>query len=201
MNAQQEERRKIAKQLHDSIGSNLAGIKLQLANFPGNDKNPNHILTQIDETYQQVRDLSHDLIPKKFKQDAFSSLIREYLKTIAEASKIEFEFSVFPKQAVDTLEEALKIEIYTIIQELLTNTLKHACARRVELHLHLDGKLLQLLFEDDGVGFDTMKTTKGIGLTNIKDRLTALKGKLRIDSVLNRGTAITIEIPIEPYAT
>ena len=201
LNAQQEERRKIAKQLHDSIGSNLAGIKLQLANFPGNDKNPNHILTQIDETYQQVRDLSHDLIPKKFKQDAFSSLIREYLKTIAEASKIEFEFSVFPKQAVDTLEEALKIEIYTMIQELLTNTLKHACARRVELHLHLDGQLLQLLFEDDGVGFDTMKTTKGIGLTNIKDRLTALQGKLRIDSVLNRGTAITIEIPIEPYAT
>ncbi|MEM9361580.1 MAG: ATP-binding protein [Bacteroidota bacterium] len=200
LDAQQEERRRIAQQLHDSIGSNLAGIKLQLANLQGNTKDSNLILNQIDETYRQVRDISHDLIPKKFTQDAFSSLLSEYLENIGKSSGVEFEFSVFPEQAVDTLKEAIKIEIYAIVQELITNTLKHANAKSIELHINLDNAILSVLYEDDGVGFDTQKTSKGIGLSNIEDRLTSLNGHLNIDSILNRGTAVTIEIPIESHA-
>ncbi len=200
LDAQQEERRRIAQQLHDSIGSNLAGIKLQLGNLQSNTKNTDLILEQIDETYQQVRDISHDLIPKKFAQGAFSSLISEYVKNIAESSAIEFEFSVFPERAVDTLSEGIKIEIYAIVQELITNTIKHASAKSIELHINLNNDVLNVLYEDDGVGFDTLKTTKGIGLVNIEDRLTSLNGHLNIDSILNRGTAITIEIPIESHA-
>lgn len=197
LNAQQEERRRISKRLHDSIGSNLAGIKLQLANLPDNSKGSNLILDQIDETYQQVRDISHDLIPKKFAQDAFSSLLREYVENIAKSSDVQFEFSVFPEEAVDTLSEVIKIETYAIVQELVTNTIKHANAKSIELHINLDNTLLNVLYEDDGVGFDMLKTTKGIGLANIEDRLTSLRGRLNVDSILNRGTAITIEIPIQ----
>ena len=200
LDAQQEERRRIAQQLHDSIGSNLAGIKLQLANLPSSTKDSNLILNQIDETYQQVRDLSHDLIPKKFEQDAFSSLLSQYLENLGKSSGVKYEFSVFPEQAVDTLSESIKIEIYTIIQELITNTIKHANAKSIELHINLDNNILSVLYEDDGIGFDTLKTTKGIGISNIEDRLTSLNGHLNIDSILNRGTAVTIEIPIESHA-
>ncbi|MEO0902765.1 MAG: histidine kinase, partial [Bacteroidota bacterium] len=162
LDAQQEERRRIAQQLHDSIGSNLAGIKLQLANLPSSTKDSNLILNQIDKTYQQVRDISHDLIPKKFEQDAFSSLLSQYLENIGKSSGVKYEFSVFPKQAVDTLSEAVKIEIYTIIQELITNTLKHANAKSIELHINLDNKILSVLYEDDGIGFNFHSFTQSI---------------------------------------
>ncbi|WP_422857901.1 tetratricopeptide repeat-containing sensor histidine kinase [Flagellimonas sp. S174] len=197
LKAQQEERRRISQQLHDSIGSNLAGIKLQLANLQDDSKGSNLILDKIDETYQQVRDISHDLIPKKFAQDAFSTLLREYVENITKSSNVQFEFSVFPEEAVDTLSEVVKIEIYAIVQELVTNTIKHADAKSIELHINLDGNILNVLYEDDGIGFDTSKTAKGIGLSNIEDRLSSLSGNLNIDSIINRGTAITIEIPIQ----
>ena len=126
LKAQQEERRRIAKQLHDSIGSNLAGIKLQLANLKESDTTQHSVLEQIDQTYELVRDISHDLIPKRFKQDAFTTLVQDYLKTIEEASPIQVSFSAYPEHAVNGLKEALKVEIYSILQELITNTLKHA---------------------------------------------------------------------------
>ena len=79
---------------------------------------------------------------------------------------------------------------------MLTNTLKHAKAKNVEIHVNIHNKTLQMLFEDNGVGFDKEKMRTGIGLQNIKSRLEALQGNINIDSTINRGTAVTIEIPI-----
>lgn len=200
LNAQQEERRRIAKQLHDSIGSNLAGIKLQLANLKESDTTQHNVLEQIDQTYELVRDISHDLIPKRFKQDAFTTLVQDYLKTIEEASHIQISFSAYPEHAVNGLKDEFKVEIYSILQELITNTLKHAKAKTVEVHLNLHDSIFQLLYEDDGIGFDQNKTARGIGLENVKERLGQLSGNVNIDSVLNRGTAITIEIPVHDHA-
>ena len=200
LKAQQEERRRIAKQLHDSIGSNLAGIKLQLANLKETDTTQNNVLEQIDQTYELVRDISHDLIPKRFKQDAFTTLVQDYLKTIEEASPIQISFSAYPEHAVNGLKDVLKVEIYSILQELITNTLKHAKAKTVEVHLNLHDNIFQLIYEDDGIGFDQNITARGIGLENVKERLGQLSGNVNIDSVLNRGTAITIEIPVHDHA-
>ena len=200
LNAQQEERRRIAKQLHDSIGSNLAGIKLQLANLKESDTTQHNVLEQIDQTYELVRDISHDLIPKRFKQDAFTTLVQDYLKTIEEASPIQISFSAYPEHAVNGLKDELKVEIYSILLELITNTLKHAKAKTDEVLLNLHDSIFQLLYEDDGIGFDQNKTARGIGLENVKERLGQLSGNVNIDSVLNRGTAITIEIPVHDHA-
>lgn len=201
LNAQQEERRRIAKQLHDSIGSNLAGIKLQLAQLKETDTAQSDILKQIDQTYELVRDISHDLIPKQFKQDAFTELVQNYLNTIKEASPIQITFLAHPETEINALQDVLKVEIYSMLQELMTNTLKHAEASTVEVHFNLHDKVFQLLFEDDGKGFEPIPTSAGIGLANVKERLRKLKGKVNIDSVLKRGTAITIEIPITDHAT
>ncbi len=194
---QDRERKRIAQELHDSIGGSLAGIKLQLSNITQDDENYKRIAKQIDETYVQVRDLSHTLIPKKFNENIFTTLVEQYIKNLQKDNKTKITFSPYPKHEINAINETLKVELYKIMQELLTNTFKHAEATQVSIHLNKHEDSIKLLFEDDGKGFDMQKSKKGIGLTNIKSRLESLSGTIRIDAFPNRGTVIDIDIPIK----
>ncbi|MFD0796126.1 ATP-binding protein [Maribacter chungangensis] len=197
LEAQQEERARIAQQLHDSIGGNLAGIKLQMANMEDKNKLQKGIMNQINETYELVREISHDLTPKKFNESAFTLLIAEYVEKIKNSSKMEVTFQAHPKERINNLGEPLKVVLYQVVQELFTNTIKHANAKQVELHLTVHKNVFQLLFEDDGAGFEVKNTPNGIGLYNIKNRIEQWNGSLLVDSALGRGTVVTIEIPIK----
>ncbi|MEM7485355.1 MAG: ATP-binding protein [Bacteroidota bacterium] len=197
LDAQQEERHRIAKELHDSIGGNLAGIKLQLGNLKSNSQFQKDIINHVNETYELVRDISHDLVPKKFNQNAFTKLIEDYIDTIKKNSKIAITMSAHPKEKINQIPEKLKVELYQVIQELFTNALKHANANSIEMHINIIDNTVQLIFEDDGVGFDNESVKKGIGLQNITSRLDKLNAELVIDSALNRGTVVNIEIPIK----
>lgn len=194
---QDEERKRIAQELHDSIGGNLAGIKLQLASVKEKTQTLNTISGQLDETYQLVRDISHTLIPKKFRQDDFTQLIKEYTKSITSTGKLNVEFHPHPEDKINTLNEIVKMELFKIIQELMTNTLKHAKASTTDIHLNYFEDSITLLFEDNGKGFDTSKNGEGIGFKNIKSRIEKLNGTLHVDSAINRGTVVSIEIPIK----
>jgi len=193
---QDKERKRIAQELHDSIGGSLAGIKLQLSNTAKDNENYKLITKQIDETYNQVRDLSHNLTPKKFNENAFTTLVSQYIENIEKDNKTNITFSPHPEKEINTITEKLKVELYKIIQELLTNAFKHAKANHIDIHLNKLDNTLKLLFEDDGIGFDIKNSKNGIGLNNIKNRLDALSGKMHIDSLPNRGTVIDIDIPI-----
>jgi len=196
LEAQQEERYRIAKQLHDGIGGNLAGIKLQLANLNSSSKLQKEVMNQVNETYELVRDISHDLVPKKFNQNTFTFLLEEYIEQLQKNTTIEITFSAHPKEKINNLSEKLKVELYQITQELFTNTLKHANATIVEIHFNIHHNMFQLIFEDDGKGFKVENIRKGIGLQNIESRLQQLNAELIIDSAPKRGTVITIEIPL-----
>jgi len=193
---QDEERKRIAQELHDSIGGNLAGIKLQLASIGNDTKTLGGISSQLDETYQLVRDLSHTLIPKKFRQNEFVQLVEEYVKSISNTGKIEVDFHPHPEEKINTLEDSMQMELFKIIQELMTNTLKHANAKRADINLNCFDDSITLLFEDNGVGFDTSKNADGIGYQNLKNRANKLNGELHVDSAPNRGTVVSLEIPL-----
>ncbi|SEM29887.1 Signal transduction histidine kinase [Aquimarina amphilecti] len=193
--AQNEERNRIARELHDSIGGNLAAIKLQMINIEKDKKTQATIIDQLDNTYQQVREISHNLIPKKINQTAFANYIREYIDTIEKVTEPDINFIPHPVEKINTINDNQKVEIFRIIQELMTNALKHAKAKVIEICLNAYNDSVEIIFEDDGIGFDYKKETNGIGLQNIKKRLTLLKAKIDIDSAANRGTAIRIEIP------
>ncbi|MBU3027411.1 histidine kinase [Zobellia galactanivorans] len=195
---QDEERKRIAQELHDSIGGNLAGIKLQVASLTKESSKWKEINHQLDETYQLVRDISHTLIPKKFKQHAFSELIREYIGSISRSGKLEIGFYPHPEADINGIDDMTQMELFKVIQELMTNTLKHAEASRVDIHLNLLEKELSLLFEDNGKGFDPSDIKEGIGFENIRSRINHMNGTFHIDSLQNRGTVISIEIPIKP---
>lgn len=195
---QDEERKRIAQELHDSIGGNLAGIKLQFASMEGDSEKLKSLTNQIDETYQLVRDISHTLIPKKFKKNAFTGLIRDYAKSISSSGELVVGFHPHPEKEINAIDEKHQMEIYKIIQELTTNTLKHAEATSVEIHLSLIERELSLLFEDNGKGFDPSKVSKGIGSQNMQNRVTELQGQMNIDSKTGRGTVVSIQIPTKP---
>ncbi len=194
---QDEERKRIAQELHDSIGGNLAGIKLQFASMNGDSEKLKSLTGQIDETYQLVRDISHTLIPKNFQQNAFTDLIKKYLKSISGTGEIVVGFHPHPEKEINQIDEKQQMEIYKIIQELMTNTLKHAKASSAEIHLSLIEKELSVLFEDNGIGFNVETNNEGIGLQNIKNRVQELNGTLHIDATVNRGTVVSISIPIK----
>jgi len=202
LEGQEKERKRIAQELHDSIGGNLAAIKLQL-NDSLDHKNPKNLRavnTQIDDTYDLVRTISHDLIPKKFADANFSNVLEEYFNTIGNASQLETSFNIYPRYAIDNLNENLQLETFNIIKELATNSLKYAKASLLNLELNLLENELSILFEDNGIGFDPHKKTEGIGFRNISNRLQKMNGELRVDSRKNRGTIINIRVNnLEPY--
>ncbi|MDB2606949.1 histidine kinase [Zobellia sp.] len=197
IDGQDEERKRIAQELHDSIGGNLAGIKLQVSTMTDGSDKWKEINHQLDDTYQLVRDISHTLIPKKFKQNAFTDLIRDYITSISKSGKIKIGFHPHPETDINAIDGNTKTEIFKIIQELTTNTLKHAEADSIEIHLNLLNEELSLLFEDNGKGFDVSEITEGIGFQNMRNRVHQLNGALHIDSLKSRGTIISLEIPIK----
>ena len=196
ISGQDKERERISQELHDSIGGNLAAIKLQLNHLNNtNLRNIDNINLQLDETYQQVRNLSHTLIPKKFSINKFCEVLESYLHNISAASQLKISFIPYPAKEIDSMNELIQIEVFKIVQELLTNTIKHAKASEIEIQLNLIDNDLNVLFEDNGIGFDTANYTQGIGFINLENRISKLKGSFLIDSKLKRGTIINIEIP------
>jgi len=191
MDGQEAERERLGKELHDSIGGNLAAIKLQLSSS-GNT----HVVQQVDDTYQQVRDLAHHLIPPKFSKNDFTELIAQYLKHFDLAGKTTVSFQAFQKDELNALPSDLKVEIYKIVQELMTNTAKHAGASRVEVQLMVLDNELQLIFEDNGKGFAVDKATWGIGLRNIRERMCRYHGSMELNASLGKGTVIDIMLPL-----
>ncbi len=194
---QDEERKRIAQELHDSIGGNLAGIKLQLASVKKRTETLDIISGQLDETYQLVRDISHTLIPQKFRQNDFAQLITEYIKSISNTGKISVNFHPHPIEKINSINEIVKMELFKIIQELMTNTLKHSQASKADIHLNYFEDSISLIFEDNGVGFNSKEKKTGIGFNNIENRVKKLNGTVHIDSMVNRGTVISIDIPIK----
>ena len=190
------ERERIAQELHDSIGGNLAAIKLQLGSPKvSNIDHIKKVRIQIDDTYKEVRNISHSLIPKRKEASKFCDTIETYLNNIGSSSDIITSLTIYPKQKIDELAEEVKSEVFKIIQELITNTLKHAGASFMELSISLsDEQILNILFEDNGVGFKPSEQKEGLGYTNIKSRLSKIHGQLLIDSRKGRGTIINIEI-------
>ncbi|WP_298506173.1 sensor histidine kinase [uncultured Maribacter sp.] len=193
---QDEERKRIAQELHDSIGGNLAGIKLQISSIPDSKSKLKNISQQLDDTYQLVRDISHTLVPKKYKQNNFTGLIKEYLNNIKKTGQLNVAFHPHGVEELNGINDNIQMELFKIIQELMTNTLKHAKAEKVDIQLNFVEKEISLMFEDNGVGFDSKIANDGIGFKNIKNRVSQLEGQIHIDSLKNRGTIISIDIPI-----
>lgn len=194
-----KERKRIAQELHDGIGGNLASIKLNLGNIiDGNsDEKLKVIMHNIDDTYKEIREISHNLISVKMNNHSFSYIIQKFLDEMLVGNKIKINLNLYPETKLNLLSNEIKIELYRIIQELMSNVIKYSQADVVDLQITRGEEYLSLMFEDNGVGFDTrITTTHGIGLKNIRSRINALNGTCSIESALGQWSLVNIEIPL-----
>jgi len=196
---QEEERTRLAREIHDGIGSDLASIKIGFEHYletHKNDSQAKRLLDAIENSCKDIRSLSHQLHPLPFSKIGFSSFLKETLEQIKLNSALIITTFLYPEETIDDLSEVLLADIYRIIQELIANVIKHANATEVEVQLTKHSAYLNLVVSDNGSGFKTHQKS-GIGLRNIKERVRKSKGDISIDSSPQHGTSITINFPLQ----
>ncbi|MCI3937529.1 sensor histidine kinase [Chryseobacterium aahli] len=190
------ERNRIAKDLHDGVAGDLAGIKLLLAkeNVDLNNKNLEKIQENISVVFQEIRQISHNLSINNLKEKSLKNLLLDLEATYQARNEFNFDVHIFPENALDDLSEINKINIYRILQELLNNISKHANATEAELSINRHLNDINIIITDNGIGFNIDK--KGVGLKNIQERLETISGEINIQSDLDKGTSIVIELKL-----
>lgn len=193
-----EEQERLARNIHDEIGSDITGLRLQLENNLRESNLPSpqqeNILENVKVLYEKVRDLSHFMKPTEFNTDfiaTIENLVSFYRKNV---KNVEFELFIKVNDLY-SFQPEFQSQFIRIIKEAYTNALKHSMASRISMQLVSDKNTLLLMIEDNGIGFDTENEFKSIGLENMKSRVEFLKGIITLESN-KRGTSIIIEIPI-----
>jgi signal transduction histidine kinase len=149
--------------------------------------------TMLAETSNEVRFISHNLMPQALERKGFDAAIEEFCERLSRTKKIEVVSHVEPVGEQLTPDRAQML--YRVLQELVSNVLKHAQAKTVYVTLTIDGDEVCLTVEDDGVGFDQQQPTEsGIGLENLKDRVASVGGQLDVDAKLGRGSLFSIRV-------
>ena len=196
---QDKERNRIAKELHDGIGGKLASINLTLSHINSELKIEaiKDVNKNLSGSFEELRALSHSLSTSAINDKAFESLLAELKVLYEKSNALDIEISVFPENTFSELVPKLKHQLYRVIQELLANVAKHANAKKVEVSFNLHEDVLVVIFNDDGCGFDPKENNNGIGIKNIKERISTLLGKVTIDSFLNKGTHVVMEFPVK----
>lgn len=199
LEGQEEERKRVARDLHDSLGGLLASVKLNLSEVAGSkapDKQPEleGIIGQLDVSAKELRRIAHNMMPEMLLRLGLEAALKDLCDSFArEKMIIQFQ-SLGIQQNLPVAEQVI---IYRIIQELLTNAVKHAAATKILLQCNQRDNRFFITVEDDGIGFDeeVLQAKQGMGFINIKTRVAYLNGKIDIFSKENqRGTSINIEM-------
>jgi len=202
LEGQEAERTRIAQDLHDGLGGLLSSVRNHFSLIEVEVKKLDKLNvydrtnSMIDQACKEVRRISHNLMPASLQLNGLVATVQQYCQDILNTKKLEVQFE---QTGMDNfrLEEAKEIFIYRIIQEAVTNALKHAEAKTLLVQLGYFENDVTLIIEDDGVGFIPDITQDGIGLKSIKSRVEHLNGHLDVDSRIGEGTTITINIPHE----
>jgi two-component system NarL family sensor kinase len=200
--AEERERRRIAGDLHDGVGQllsaalmNLNGMfqKLKLTGEMG--LQAKQTLSIVNDSYDEMRSISHQMMPNALLKSGLAFAVKEFLDKIdKDMIKINLE-TIGLKQRLDEQTETV---LYRVIQETVSNVIKHAGANRLDIVLIKDEEGISITIEDNGKGFDKSKTDlrTGMGMGNILSRVEFLKGTVDIDSTIGKGTLVAIFIPL-----
>lgn len=201
---QEAERKRIARDLHDGIGQRLGGLKLAWSRWaerfgrqaPEQGHELRRLTGVLDETAQEVRALSHQMMPRALSAVGLAAALQDLVDQQFRRSGVVARLE--QHGAGGRFDERVEIALYRIAQEALGNITKHAAARRVDVQLHRAGGRLILTVEDDGRGFDPARVRGGHGLANLQSRASAVGGDLHVDTSPGNGTVITVRVPVSP---
>ncbi|MGZ4064168.1 MAG: tetratricopeptide repeat-containing sensor histidine kinase [Bacteroidia bacterium] len=195
LKGQEEERLRIAKDLHDGLGGLLSGIKLTLLGIRNdNSEHQKKALLQLDNAINEMRQISHSMVPEALNKFGLVDAINDVCTSLSHSSHTKINFQAIG--ITERLENTVETNLYRILLELLNNTIKHASATEVFIQIIRQNNTLSVMFEDNGVGFDLNQKTDGIGLKNILWRIKLLNGTADIQSAPQNGVSISIEMEI-----
>ncbi|NOZ35717.1 MAG: HAMP domain-containing protein [Chlorobi bacterium] len=196
---QETERQRLSRELHDSLGQLLIGLKLKYESSLNQSKLKSNSFSELsllfDKTIEETRRISNNLMPAALSEFGLATSVRNICNEITETTEITVKYET--EGSGNDIDLEVKIYLFRIIQEALTNIIKHADAKNASICLSFKNDIVTIKIEDDGCGFDLSenKNVKSNGLNNIKDRVALLSGKLEIISKIRKGTKIIIKIP------
>jgi len=203
MQAEEQERKRIAGELHDSVAQKMVVAKISLEALNNhlqqmNEKEKkifNNVQTLLEESTTEVRNLSHTMMPQVLSLAGLSEIVKSFLDKVEQAD-LKINFS--SEGDFTKITENTALMIYRVIQEAVQNVLKHASATKLDVSMICENNEVDVIIEDNGVGFKTgaEAVVSGNGLGNIRSRIAFLNGKLDIDSTVGNGTIIAFYVPL-----
>jgi signal transduction histidine kinase len=204
LEAEIKERIRIGTELHDSLGQMLSATRLQLEVLQQRKELPEERVKQLiessigslDEAFLELRSISHNLAPTLLSQKGLAEALKNLADRINQSKKFHVNLEMYGMD--QPLDELIEHSLFRIIQELINNTIKHARATQMNIQLIRSDSELTLMAEDNGCGFDLNDpkiNSKG-GLHSIKSRVDNLNCSLHIDSMIGRGTIVSIVVPL-----
>jgi signal transduction histidine kinase len=198
LQGQEEERSRLARDLHDGVGGLLSGIKLSLAGMKGNVYLPEqsaqslgNVILQLDHSISELRRVSHNMMPEALIRYGLREALENYCANINISSAIKVQLQTYGME--QRLEQSVEIMLYRIVQELLSNVIRHARASNVLVQLIRKQDRFSLTVEDDGIGFDSVQANTGAGMANVRARAEYLGGTVDIHSAPGQGTSVNVE--------
>ena len=201
--AQEQERTRIGRELHDDIGQRLALLAIELQqlhedslSLPEVRSRMGELQKQISEIATDIQSLSHELHSAKLEYLGIAAAMRGFCKEFAEQQKVEIDFNAH--DVPSPLSPEISLCLFRVLQEALHNSAKHSGVRHFEVRLWGTSDEIHLTVKDSGAGFDreAAKESRGLGLISMEERLKLLKGTLSIESQPKRGTTIHARVPL-----
>jgi two-component system, NarL family, sensor kinase len=203
INAEENERRRIAADLHDGVGQMMSAAKMNLSSFENEvsfrDENQrmrfDRLIGLMDESCKEIRSVSHQMMPNALLKSGLANAVKEFLDKIDHRI---IRINLHTEGLQERLDTNTETVLYRVIQECVNNVIKHAGANNLDISLIRDVDGISATIEDNGRGFDTgdSKKYEGIGLKNISSRVAYLKGTVDFDSSPGRGTLVAIHVPL-----
>jgi two-component system sensor histidine kinase UhpB len=205
INAQEDERARIARDLHDDLSQQLAGVAIIMSGLeckvgkPGVEAEIEQAFATLHErtaaAATAVRNLSHELHPGVLKHAGLTATLRAHCAEIERHRQVTVTFN--PGDGLDSLDSGVALCLFRVVQEALTNVLRHARARTICVSLMTTAESVELNVVDDGVGFVASERTRsGLGLRSIHERVRFIQGNVSVDSRPGEGTRVLVRIPI-----
>jgi PAS domain S-box-containing protein len=202
--AEEEERNRISKELHDSIVQQLVACGMFAQNLQDKVGKPEEMRKEIDRLYHllkeithETRDISHNLKPAEFEISELDDLVNQLARQLTRESDVSFKVNIHLENE-STFDLHLKTQLYRILQELSANIIKHSDATEAVINIEQVDRVLYLTIQDNGSGFDVNEPdNNGIGLRNVRSRLYRLGGSIEFRNMNGNGLQINIELPLK----
>ena len=204
LQGEEQERTRLAKDLHDGLGGMLSGIKYSFQTMKGNlIMTPDNAqafersMDMLDSSIKEMRRVAHNMMPEALVKFGLETALKDFCNDINQSGALQINYQSIGMENAK-VEQTTAVTIYRIVQELINNTMKHASAKTAIVQLSKVGNEISVTVEDDGNGFNPviLQGTKGIGWSNIQSRVEYLKGKLDVQSEPGKGTSVHIELSI-----